>query len=78
MRAIPPLYLHHRRGNLPYQLSLAKWHLTSLDVAAGQAGASLHTMAVLQVYRAYLLKDLDHGEVLGPEAVKEPQSHRLN
>ena len=28
---------------------------------AGQAGAALHTMAVLQVYQADLVRDLDKG-----------------
>ncbi len=36
--------------------------------AAGQAVASLHTMAVLQ---AYLLKDLDNGQGLSPDEVAE-------
>ncbi len=31
--------------------------------AAGQAVASLHTMAVLQAYQADLLKDLDKGRI---------------
>jgi hypothetical protein len=31
-------------------------------MAAGRAGASLHTMAVLQAYQADLLKDMDQGE----------------
>lgn len=35
---------------------------------AGQAGGALHTMAVLQAYQADLLKDLDGGEGLAPEA----------
>lgn len=39
--------------------------------AAGQAGASLHTMVVLQVYQADLLNDLDYDKGLAPEAVKE-------
>ncbi|XP_048037438.1 DLA class I histocompatibility antigen, A9/A9 alpha chain-like [Megalobrama amblycephala] len=39
-------------------------------VAAGQAGAALHTMAVLQAYQADLLKDLDQGQGLSPEAVE--------
>ncbi len=30
--------------------------------AAGQAGACLHTMSVLQAYQADLLKELDEGE----------------
>ena len=40
-------------------------------MAAGQAAASLHSMAVLQAYQAELLKDLDEGEGITPEAVKE-------
>ncbi len=39
--------------------------------AAGQAVASLHTMAVLQVYQADLLKDLDSGQGLSPDEVAE-------
>ncbi|XDV17755.1 hypothetical protein PO909_023574 [Leuciscus waleckii] len=39
--------------------------------AAGQAGAALHTMAVLQAYQADLLGDLDQGTGLSPEAVAE-------
>ncbi len=39
--------------------------------AAGQAVASLHTMAVLQVYQADLLKDLDNGQGLSPDEVAE-------
>ncbi len=39
--------------------------------AAGQAVASLHTMAVLQVYQADLLKDLDRGQGLSPDEVAE-------
>ncbi len=35
--------------------------------AAGQAVASLHTMAVLQAYQADLLKDLDKGQGLSPD-----------
>lgn len=38
---------------------------------AGQAGACLHTMAVLQAYQADLLKDLDQGMGLDREAVQE-------
>lgn len=40
-------------------------------MAAGQAAASLHSMAVLQAYQAELLKELDEGEGITPEAVKE-------
>ncbi|XDV19450.1 hypothetical protein PO909_024920 [Leuciscus waleckii] len=39
--------------------------------AAGQAGTALHTMAVLQVYQADLLGDLDQGAGMSPEAVAE-------
>ncbi len=39
--------------------------------AAGQAVASLHTMAVLQAYQADLLKDLDKGQSLSPDKVAE-------
>ncbi len=38
---------------------------------AGQAVASLHTMAVLQAYQADLLKDLDNGQGLSPDEVAE-------
>ncbi|MGL5072061.1 MAG: hypothetical protein ACRC61_12460 [Aeromonas salmonicida] len=37
--------------------------------AAGQAAACMHTMAVLQAYRADLLGDLDGGSVVDLEAV---------
>ncbi|ROL44499.1 hypothetical protein DPX16_0387 [Anabarilius grahami] len=39
--------------------------------AAGQAGAALHSMAVLQAYQADLLKDLDQGQGLSPDVVDE-------
>ncbi|KAL0160129.1 hypothetical protein M9458_043854, partial [Cirrhinus mrigala] len=39
--------------------------------AAGQAVASLHTMALLQAYQADLLKDLDKGQGLSPDEVAE-------
>lgn len=39
--------------------------------AAGQAGACLHTMAILQVYQADLLKDLHKGEGAQPDDIKE-------
>lgn len=38
---------------------------------AGQAGESMQTMVVLQAYQMNLLKQLDQGEGLGPEAVQE-------
>ncbi len=39
--------------------------------AAGQAVASLHTMAVLEAYQVDLLKDLDKGQGLSPDEVAE-------
>ncbi len=39
--------------------------------AAGQAGACLHTMAVLQAYQADLLKELDEGEQISSGDVGE-------
>lgn len=39
--------------------------------AAGQACVVLHTLAVLQAYQADLLRDLDQGAVLSPDAVAE-------
>lgn len=39
--------------------------------AAGQAGACLHTMAVLQAYQADLLKELDEGEELRSDDISE-------
>ncbi len=40
-------------------------------MAAGQTGMSLHTMAILQAYQADVLKEMDEGEDLTPEVVKE-------
>ncbi len=40
-------------------------------MAAGQAGACLHTMAVLQAYQADLLKELDEGEQISSSDVGE-------
>ncbi len=40
-------------------------------IAAGQAGMALHTMAILKAYRADVLKEMDEGTGLTPEAVKE-------
>ncbi len=45
--------------------------------AAGQAVASLHTMAVLQAYQADLLKDLDNGQGLSPDEVAELCAPRI-
>lgn len=39
--------------------------------AAGQAGACLHTMSILQAYQADLLREMDGGEGIGPEAITE-------
>ncbi len=40
--------------------------------AAGQAGAYLHTMSVLQTYEADLLKELDEGEQFNSDDITEP------
>ncbi len=40
-------------------------------MAAGQAGAALHTMAILQAYQAEVLKEMDEGDSVTLEAVKE-------
>ncbi len=40
-------------------------------IAAGQAGMALHTMAILQAYQADVLKEMDEGAGLTPEAFKE-------
>ncbi len=40
-------------------------------IVAGQAGMALHTMAILQAYQADVLKEMDEGTGLTPEAVKE-------
>ncbi len=39
--------------------------------AAGQAAASLHTIAIFQAYQADLLKNLDKGQGLSPDEVAE-------
>lgn len=39
--------------------------------AAGQTGTALHAITVLQAYQADLLKNLDQGQGLSPEAVAE-------
>ncbi len=38
-------------------------------MAAAQAGAALHTMAILQAYQAEVLKEMDEGDGVTPEAV---------
>ncbi len=40
-------------------------------IAAGQTGMALHTMTILQAYQADVLKEMDEGTGLTPEAVKE-------
>ncbi len=40
-------------------------------IAAGQTGMALHTMGILQAYQADVLKEMDEGTGLTPEAVKE-------
>ncbi len=40
-------------------------------IAASQEGMALHTMAILQAYQADVLKEMDEGTGLTPEAVKE-------
>lgn len=40
-------------------------------MAVCQAGACLHTMAILQAYQADLLRDLDKGERVEPDDIKE-------
>ncbi len=40
-------------------------------IVAGQADMALHTMAILQAYQADVLKEMDEGTGLTPEAVKE-------
>ncbi len=45
--------------------------------AAGQAVASLHTMAVLQAYQGDLLKDLDKGQDLSPDEVAELRAPQI-
>ncbi len=39
--------------------------------SAGQAVACLHTMGILQAYHADLHRDLDEGEGVDPETIKE-------
>ncbi len=43
--------------------------------AAGQAGACLHTMDVLQAYQADLLKELDEGEQISSSDVGDRLCH---
>lgn len=40
-------------------------------MSAGQAGVAFHTVAVLQAYQADVLKELDEGDGLAADAVKE-------
>ncbi len=57
-----PSFLPSRVGPLPLGKSY---------IAAGQAGMALHTIAILQAYQADVLKEMDEGTGLTPEAVKE-------
>ncbi len=41
------------------------------NMAAGQAGAAVHTIAILQAYQAEVLKEMDEGDGVTLEAVKE-------
>lgn len=43
--------------------------LLSLPVVAASQDGSLHTMTMMQAYKADLLKDLDQGQGLSPKAV---------
>ncbi len=40
-------------------------------MAAGQVGAALHTMAILQAYQVEVLKEMDEGDGVTLEVVKE-------
>ncbi len=40
-------------------------------MVAGQGGAALHTMAILQAYQAEVLKEINEGGGVTPEAVKK-------
>ncbi len=40
-------------------------------MVAGQAGTALHTKAILQAYQAEILKEMDEGDGVTPEAVTE-------
>ncbi len=48
-------------------------HDTKSYSTTGEAAAPLHSMAVLQAHQAELFKELDKGEGITPEAVKELQ-----
>ncbi|KAL1268370.1 hypothetical protein QQF64_033733 [Cirrhinus molitorella] len=61
---------HETDPPLALTLSLDREVLASAS-RAGQAGASLHTMAVLQAYQADLLKDLSTGGSIDEEAFSE-------
>lgn len=42
-----------------------------VHMAASQAGTCLHTIGIMQVYQADLLRDLDEVEEVGSDAIKE-------
>lgn len=58
---------------LPSKPLLGKGYLS-----VGQAGACLHTMAVLQAYQADLLKELDEGKKVKADAIPEVPSSSLS
>ncbi|CAM4537370.1 unnamed protein product [Leuciscus chuanchicus] len=60
-----------RAPTLPSRLQTTSRLNGRAYAAVGQAGAALHTMAVLQVYQADLLRDLDQVQGLTPDAVAE-------
>jgi len=68
--------LRHSR-DLSHWVHRSSWQRSSRKVCllhssvTGQAGGTLHTMAVLQSYQADLLKGLDWGQGLSPEAVAD-------
>ncbi len=64
MRPERSLEIHPSHAGLP-SISLKSY------MATEQAAATLHSMGVLQAYQAEFLKELDGGEGLSPEAVKE-------
>lgn len=69
----PSLVSSRRKPTLPTKpCRMASSLVGKAYGAAGQAVAPLHTMAVLQAYQADLLRYLDHGEGLGPEAACLP------
>ncbi len=56
---------------LPTKLRMSSALVGKGYTAAGQAGACLHTMSVLQAYQADLLKELDEGEQISSSGIGE-------